>query len=532
MKKEYKIYFPYSKIRPIQKTAFDFIFSNLNSKKYIILEGPVGSGKSAIAYTLSKWILNNYKPSCDFENGSYIVTTQKILQEQYINDFNDIAYIWSKSNYTCKHRKNMSCDDGQRLAQIFSDSKESKKCNIDCVYNTEFKKFLANPIGVTNTAYILNQLTYNKSEKLSLKKRALLVIDECHNLEQAIVNFVSTKIYKNFCEEDLEIDYINDENLDLLSIKKWISDIFMKGLEDKILNITDEILSIDPKKQKVRPLVKKYNDLDKIKCKTDRFIKMFNEKNWVVTKENDYFELKPIYINQITQSLLFNISEKILLMSGTILNHETFCQHVGIPIEESCFLSMDSPFKKENRKIFISNIASMNYKNIDSGIKNINNAVQYLLSQHRGQKGIIHTHTYKIAKYLKDNDKTKRLLIHETNNRNEILNKHIKSKHDTVLVSPSFTEGIDLIDEYSRFQIICKIPFPYLKDNYIIEKMKKCKNWYEWQVAKTIIQALGRSVRSENDYAISYILDSDWNFFYNKNNFLFPKWFKDSIIFL
>jgi len=247
MKKEYKIYFPYSKIRPIQKTAFDFIFSNLNSKKYIILEGPVGSGKSAIAYTLSKWILNNYKPSCDFENGSYIVTTQKILQEQYINDFNDIANIWSKSNYTCKHRKNMSCDDGQRLAQIFSDSKESKKCNIDCVYNTEFKKFLANPIGVTNTAYILNQLTYNKSEKLSLKKRALLVIDECHNLEQAIVNFVSTKIYKNFCEEDLEIDYINDENLDLLSIKKWISDIFMKGLEDKILNITDEILSIDPK---------------------------------------------------------------------------------------------------------------------------------------------------------------------------------------------------------------------------------------------------------------------------------------------
>ena len=80
------------------------------------------------------------------------------------------------------------------------------------------------------------------------------------------------------------------------------------------------------------------------------------------------------------------------------------------------------------------------------------------------------------------------------------------------------TEGVDLKDDLSRFQIICKVPFPYLGDKLIRKKMNKWNWWYDLQPAKTVIQSVGRSVRSETDTAVTYILDSSWERFYKKNH--------------
>ena len=49
------------------------------------------------------------------------------------------------------------------------------------------------------------------------------------------------------------------------------------------------------------------------------------------------------------------------------------------------------------------------------------------------------------------------------------------------------------------------------------------------QTAKTIVQAVGRSVRSEEDHAITYILDADWDRFYSRSNRYFPQGFKDCL---
>ena len=127
------------------------------------------------------------------------------------------------------------------------------------------------------------------------------------------------------------------------------------------------------------------------------------------------------------------------------------------------------------------------------------------------------------------NFKSKRLLTHNSDNRDEILEKHLKSKEPTVIVSPSMTEGVDLKGDLSRFQILCKVPYPYLGDKLVQKKMKKWTWWYPLQTSKTIIQSLGLSVRSSTDHAISYILDSDWNRFYGQNREMFPVDFKDSI---
>ena len=83
-------------------------------------------------------------------------------------------------------------------------------------------------------------------------------------------------------------------------------------------------------------------------------------------------------------------------------------------------------------------------------------------------------------------------------------------KHDSskVLMGPSLTEGLDLKDSISRFQIIPKISYPSLSDKFIKVKMQINPAWYRWRTIISILQGIGRSVRHENDYAVTYILDA------------------------
>ena len=81
----------------------------------------------------------------------------------------------------------------------------------------------------------------------------------------------------------------------------------------------------------------------------------------------------------------------------------------------------------------------------------------------------------------------------------------------------------------SRFQILCKVPYPYLGDKLVKKKMNKWKWWYQLQTAKSIIQSVGRSIRSSEDFAVTYILDSDWDRFYSRSKKYFPEDFKRSL---
>ena len=104
--------------------------------------------------------------------------------------------------------------------------------------------------------------------------------------------------------------------------------------------------------------------------------------------------------------------------------------------------------------------------------------------------------------------------------------RHLNSDKPTILLSPSMTEGVDLQEESSRFQIVCKVPYPYLGDKLVKKRMNKWGWWYPLQTAKTIVQSVGRSIRSNEDFAVTYILDENWNYFYSRNKIIFPEDFR------
>ena len=74
----YQQHFPYPEPREEQTKAIEFALDAFQNqdKRFVIIEAGTGVGKSAIGLTIAKTIATS----------SYFLTTQKILQHQYIDD--------------------------------------------------------------------------------------------------------------------------------------------------------------------------------------------------------------------------------------------------------------------------------------------------------------------------------------------------------------------------------------------------------------------------------------------------------------
>ena len=125
-----------------------------------------------------------------------------------------------------------------------------------------------------------------------------------------------------------------------------------------------------------------------------------------------------------------------------------------------------------------------------------------------------------------------RLISHTSKNREEVLNYFEEDENPLVLVSPSMSEGVDLPYDKCRFQVIYKIPFPYLGDKQVDMRRRRDQKWYAYKTVMTLMQAYGRGMRAEDDSCYTYILDSDVNMILKSPLYrsLIPDFFKEAIV--
>lgn len=537
-------YFPFDHAREQQADAIEkTIDAFRNGKKFVIIEAGTGVGKSAIGVAINRYFNTTEgkrtAPSIgEYVKGGYFVTTQKILQEQYVSDFGgrkgDMLSLKSSSNFQCRfHKKNTCADSLRALSCADKSSKFFRTCAYNCTYRKSKEEFIAGSEGITNFSYFLAETQYAGK----LKPRNVLVIDEAHNIELQLSKFIEITISEKFAAQVLKLSWPGE--LTLHKSVKWIKETYLPKLNSHLAFVKKSIekyVGMMDRINEFTSLAKKLEMLDKHQCKVNRFLEAYTPENWVVSHQEAYgqkmrkIEFKPIDISTFSHDLLFKLGHKVVLMSATILDKDAFCESLGIPDEKAEFIYYPSPFPAENKPILYNPIGSMSSKAINMTLPKLAQAVKMIIDGHRGEKGIIHCHSYKVARYLKNNIRSNRLLIHGSDDRDSVLQKHIKSKNNTVLLSPSMTEGVDLKDDCSRFQIICKVPYPYLGDKLVKKRMHKWKWWYPLQTAKTIVQSVGRSIRHEKDHAVTYILDGDWERFYNRNKKFFPQDFKDCLI--
>lgn len=266
-----------------------------------------------------------------------------------------------------------------------------------------------------------------------------------------------------------------------------------------------------------------------------------NPRNWIVSKiDREYgkvskVEFKPLDVSSYCKAL-FGKCNRTLIMSATILDVNTFCRNVGLDLKAVKFINVDSDFPIKNRPIYPLNTAYLNYASLqlESVQRQISNAIDKIMTLHNNEKGIIHCTSYAQVKFIEKyigRENKRRLILTDPerfNGRDEAIAEHFTTAKPTVLISPSLHTGLDLKDERSRFQIIVKVPYPSRKDRWIEARRKKDGIWYNWQTSIKLVQAYGRSVRSRDDWAKTYVLDSAFKMFVVRNRL--PKWYTEAII--
>ncbi len=508
--------FPYKTYRKGQKEAIKKAQQAFkNGKRFVVIEAPTGAGKSAIAVTMAREA-----------NSAYILTAQKILQEQYIKDFPDLALMKGRSNYPClvapTHAAAAPCIAGRKFPE----------CD-DCPYFVAKDTAIAANNAIMNYAYYLAELNYSGG----FQPRELLVLDEAHNSEAQLMNFIQITISDSALAR-VGIPERVPNSTEQMGYFDFAEDIMplLRGRSKEI----DFLL----KKDNLGPdaalaQMQNKNYLDNQFTRLEMLVHSRDENftEWVVekgrNKEGNWIRYKPVMVDSFARNFLFDFAENILMLSATILNAPTFLRSLGIRPEEAEIISVESDFPAENRPIYLRPVARLTRNYIERDLPKLVAEISEIMDAHPDDKGLIHAHSYKNTSYIAQNlpaRHKKRIVTHFSGDaRDAALDKHIRSRTATVLLSPSMTEGIDLAGDLSRWQVISKIPYPFLGDPQVYRRKNLDSSWYDWRTCLTIVQAYGRSIRSRDDFAVTYILDADFPSFLNRQKNNLPIWFLEAI---
>jgi ATP-dependent DNA helicase DinG len=562
-------YFPLSTMREKQQKILSEIEQALKSGfKHIFLEAPTGFGKSPVAIALARYL-----------GSSHICTATKDLQTQYSRDFPFIREVKGKSNFVCLVKYEMGLEETCEYGPCMKDD------DYDCIYKTRMIEYKAEGEGtkyetidldnfakkkyidkmksqsriidlewkpchyyhqkwiaarsthtIYNYKYFLSDLFYSSN----VHQRKLLVLDEAHTVESEVADFRSFIIYRPALVRLIpKLQFPNKMDY---NIETWID--FGTELREELLKFIDKASdAVEGNKPYEQYTEKNLIDaLTKEKNVAAVIEDMkYNRHNWIVTniEKSSNNQLKRVVLTPLSVSNYFNdildMGAVTLFMSATILSKNYLCKVIGLKPDQVQFIRVEqSEFPVKNRPIYLMNVAWLNAKTIGQSLPSIASAVNNIMTTHKNEKGIIHTTSYSQLQFIKDNiSKENMARLIETGptfDRSEILQKHSQTTKPTVLISPSLYLGVDLKDYLSRFQIIVKVPYPDLTDRKISAMKERDPNWYNWNTILRLIQAYGRSIRSKEDFANTYILDSSISYLIRNAREMLPKWFSDAII--
>lgn len=503
--------------RPKQIETFQFIEENMH-KTYFFCELPTGTGKSNLALTIA-----NYFSQFNHQKAAYILTHQKILQEQYTKEFSKdhgLVSLYGKSNYRCGG-KGTTCDLGSLV---------TPKCS-SCPSIIQSEQ--AKNANFTVLNYSLALSTFKYTEKFT--PRNLMVLDECHTLEAILTDHNNIAISKYSCDKyRIAYQYSDDMHVMYDWIKNEYNPVMVKVLADLMADNDDVITHKRPVTKTDLPILKQINYfLDHLHIIHDFLENDIDDinKEFIITGDDKNLKIKYVFGASTFREFVQPMADKFLFLSATIFDYEEMCKNLGIPVEEACFISLDSDFDPDNRPVIYHPIMKMNYgwdKNI-AGKQQMLNSIRTILEEHSEENGIIHTGNYSISTWLADNleDCGHEIFHHNPNSgdkRNDIIDAFIQSKKPSLLLSPSVTEGLDMVDDLSRFVIFAKVPYLSLGDKWVKRRMDNSNNWYLLNALKDILQGTGRIVRHHDDHGVAYILDESFDHLFKNMKHKIPKW--------
>jgi ATP-dependent DNA helicase DinG len=518
-------HFPKREPREKQAKALEFLLRAIErGYKHVVIAAPTGIGKSAIGVAICNWAATT---GIEGAHGGYYLVTQKLLQDQLSQDFivppHKCDSLKSATEYDCAHARN--CAAGA-MAKV--------KCNSrivgTCPYLVAKNAFLNSRVSVTNYPYFMTERIYVRK----FQKRQILVCDEAHSVERQIIRFMDITITEELLTEWApNITLPKLRNID--EFKSWVEKSYLPEVIDKLEGLVAVFDGTDEKIGKLIAPLEQH--IYRIKHSLELITE--NPDDWVYWQERDKNSklvsiCRPLTAAPFTQMLFDSATVKVY-MSAYPGSKEVFCRSLGIEEKDVAWCSLNSTFPIENRPIVLGLVGSMSMRNIEESLPAFFRTLDKLMMKHGNEKGIIHTNSYKLGnlvlEHYRGTESGLRLLFPENGEQREAkFTEHRTSPSPTVIISPSMTEGFDFAEDLARWQVIAKIPYPSLSDKQIVAKKALDEDWYATQTVMTLIQTCGRVCRSDTDWGVTYILDSDFNHIWKRNSQLFPTWFSRAFV--
>lgn len=518
----------FTELRDHQIVAISQIQQQFSSgKKVVFLDAPPGSGKTVIAEYIRQ--LNKWR-------AIYTCIT-KSLQDQFLNDFPYSQVIKGRSNYPTElHPESYPELSASECQNVYKDDGDCVYCDDYCPYDIAKQRAANSPIAVLNLDYLLSVSGNPMSPFVG---RDLCIVDECDELESKLMGFVSVEISPRL-QSSLNISHPNIKTYDAKdSFECWY----------EWTERTRSIIKREKNNAARMENAKRFNFYRRLEYKLNILLNSFTpddngkiNTNWIYvydSKQKDSSKspitFKPITVNAMAPHYVFDKQEHFLLMSGTILAPQIEAEQLGLEPEQWGYVNVPSTFAVDNRRIFPLNIGSMAYKNRPKTIPILLNEVQNVVDNHPTERIIIHTHTGSLAKEVTTHLKTstnRPVFSYTMAQYRETAIKQYKENESAVLVAMSLQRGIDLPGDLCRVQIICMLPRMPINDQQISYRMYKTKTgrmWYQLFTVRNLVQMTGRGVRSKDDYAVTYVMDSEFLGFHRQNERFFPKWWNEAI---
>lgn len=537
-----KCFGPLFQFRPNQKEAVARTIDDwINGRENIIISAPTGSGKSITAMTIAM-VLSTY-----YDMKGYILASDLNLIDQYARDiekyFPNWAVIKGQQAYTCSIN-GLNFSSGQcklKGCKSYGDIKQKfPECSQTCQYILDREKAMESDVLVCTYSFWLIQQNIVKKMlhgAAPFTSRDFVICDEAHKIVEIVQKHFSPAFNKDDlakigrivaagCDDPEITNKIqniryqiaktegNIEILDLL--EEYVKT--MKVVSDGIDTIMREISSKNDNKEILSKEDKGLaRDCDFISNHISSFaeyvdiIKKIGSIN--IVKNWDDKNMENIVFNCIDESYLmgekFHVhSKRKMYMSATIGDPYQFSVDMGF--DGFDYIDIPSTFDFTNSPIYYVPDYKLSYSMKSYNLPKVCELIDATVSMYSGKRGIIQTGSYAFAKSLLENvsaSTRKRLILYDdTKEKGEAI-QYFKYCNDKILVGPSLIEGLSFDDDLCRFQIIMKVPYPSLGDKFVAAKQRLRPIWYSNTTAISILQGVGRGVRNDHDWCVTFIFD-------------------------
>jgi len=539
----------------------DFIHRMINNGyRDIVIAAPTGIGKTGIGLAACLWsAAASVSTELGGFRGGYYLVTQKLLQDQITGDFEKFTDRFAEtgitlktaSEYTCQSCGN--CSKGHELTNDWFESgcPGSPPCLAlvegvgdgwkrreipECLYEWHKQEFITRPIGVTNYAFWLTEKKF--VNRFPVKN--VLVCDECHSLEKLLLQaeeLVVTTV--DIGRYSLYVQNVHIENIAVFL--GWL-----KHEYEPSVGYAWQVMKEQFDKTKHVKFEQAMKELERVQNKIKRIFTVVprEPENWVFWSEpvgnpqepEGYnYMLKPLCAAPYFDEYIGNRAPLRLYLSAYPGPKNSFCRSLGLDPNKVAWKNLNSTFPISHRPIHMLMLGSMGRQAYNETLPRLLSTIERILKKHADKKGLIHCHSYSLGRAINDHlmstEHAPRVLFPAVaKDRNNVFARHRLTTEPTVMLSPSMTEGFSLDDDLARFQIIAKMPFPYLGDKQVAAKKDLDQDWYILQTVQTVIQACGRIVRSDTDFGETYILDSDFLRLLDGHPEFFPNWWTAALI--